>query len=537
MIMKKVVKLVPFFILFLVVGIYIGIVVSDYFALTEKKQQIKKISDVLNFTEKYYVDSVSSKKLAEDAIKGMFTSLDPHTVYISQKDEAAEEESFRGNFEGIGVEFQIIKDTITVVSPITNGPSELVGIVSGDRIVKIDNQNCIGLKNQDVMKKLRGTKGTQVNLTIYRPSTKKLIDFKIIRDKINIYSVDASLMYDKETGYITLTQFMETTTDEMKNALQDLTSKGMKRLVLDLRNDPGGYLYQASNVADLFLDGNKMIVFTKGRVKNADEEYRAEKTYPYEKIPLIVLVNRGTASASEIVSGAFQDWDRGLIVGETTFGKGLVQRPIQLSDGSAVRITIAKYYTPSGRQIQRDYKDKSSYYKEVVDRLETEGENVDHKTEKDTAKPKFKTKNGRIVYGGGGITPDYIVEAGTVSNYSVELRKNNAYYLFVRKYLDQNGSMLRNKYQDNLNKFVDEFNFSDSQLKEFTKFAETLKIKYDAAEFEKDKDNIRSRLKAFVGRDIFKNNGWYLTLLKSDRQFQKAITLFGEAEKISRLKE
>ncbi len=535
--MKKILKLLPYFIIVLVLGVYLGIILSDYIYLSDKKQQIKKIGDVLNFTEKYYVDSVSSQKLAEDAIKGMFSGLDPHTVYISQKEEASEEESFRGNFEGIGIEFQLIRDTITVVSAITNGPSESVGIISGDRIVKIDNQNCIGLKNQDVMKKLRGAKGTQVNLTIYRPSTKNLHNFKIIRDRINLNSVDASLMYDKETGYINLTQFMETSTDEMKSSLQDLLSKGMKRLVLDLRNDPGGYLYQASNIADLFIDGNKMIVYTKGRTKNADEEFRAEKSYPYEKIPLIILVNKGTASASEIVSGAVQDWDRGLIVGETTFGKGLVQRPIQLSDGSAVRITIAKYYTPSGRQIQRDYKDKGNYYKEVIDRLETEGENVDHKTEKDTVRPKYKTKNGRIVYGGGGITPDYIVEPGTVSNYSVELRKNNAYYLFVRKYLDQNGNMLKNKYQNNLKLFVDEFQFNDTQIREFARYAESLKVKFDAAGFEKDKEDIRSRLKAFVGRDIFKNNGWYLTLLKSDRQFQKAISLFSEAEKISGLKE
>jgi carboxyl-terminal processing protease len=317
--------------------------------------------------------------------------------------------------------------------------------------------------------------------------------------------------------------------------LKDLTSKGMKRLILDLRNNPGGYLNQAANIADMFIDGDKMIVYTKGRVKSSDDEFRAEKTYPYEKLPLVVLVNRGSASASEIVSGAIQDWDRGLIVGETTFGKGLVQRPFEFSDGSAVRITIAKYFTPSGREIQRSYKDKKKYYEEVIEREESEGANVDHKTEKDTVKPKYKTKNGRTVYGGGGITPDYIVESGKASNYSIELRRNNAYYQFVRKFLDKNGTKIRDQYKNDIKKFLKDFRFDDSALHDFTKYAETLKIKYDSKGFTSDKENIRKTLKAFIARDLYKNTGWYLTLLQSDRQFEKAINLFPEAQKISKL--
>jgi len=531
--MKKFLKIAPYLIVVLLVGIYLGIQLGNIFS--PDKKQVKKFADVLRVTEKYYVDSINSNKLTEGAIKGIFSDLDPHTVYISQQEQAAEEESFRGNFEGIGIQFQVINDTITVVSPILGGPSDLVGIISGDRIVKINGVSCVGWKNEDVIKKLKGKKGTTVNLDIYRPLTKTISNYKIIRDKINLFSVDASLLYDKETGYINLTMFSETSTDELKKALEELTKQGMKRLILDLRNNPGGLLTQASNIADLFIDGNKMIVYTKGRVKEFDEEYHAETTYPYEKIPLIVLINKGSASASEIVTGAIQDWDRGLVVGETSFGKGLVQRSFNLQDGSAVRITIARYYTPSGREIQRSYKDKKNYYEEVIDRVESETENIDHKTEKDSIKPKYKTKNGRIVYGGGGITPDYIINSDKNTNYSFELRKNNVYYLFVRKYLDQNGKMLKEKYHNDLSKFIKEFQFDESQMANFINFSNSLKVKFVAKEYEKDKNDIRERLKGYVARDLFNNTGWYMTLLKSDRQFQKAITLFGEAKKISGL--
>ena len=531
--MKNIWKQLPIFLLVLVIGVYLGIRFSN--SLSKERRQLNKFEKIFGYTEDYYVDSVKSKKLVEDAIRGMFSELDPHTVYISPEEEKTSEEEFRGNFEGIGVEFQIINDSITVVSPITGGPSESVGIISGDRIVKIDGTNCVGWKNEQVIKRLRGNKGTGVDLTIFRPSSKSLINFHVVRDKINLYSVDASLLYDNETGYINLTRFSETTKDEMTSALKELASKGMKRLILDLRNNPGGLEYQATEVADFFIDGNKTIVTNKSRVREFDKEYHAEAAYPYEKIPLIILVNKGSASASEIVSGAIQDWDRGLIVGETTFGKGLVQQPFQFSDGSAVRITIARYYTPSGREIQRSYKDKKKYFEEVMDRQELQGENVDHKTEKDSTKPKFKTAGGRIVYGGGGITPDYFVENKKVSNYSVELRKNNVYYQFVRKLMDKNGAQIKSKYQNNLQKFVKEFQISDEQMQSFIKFAESLKVKYDSKGYSAYKEEIRARLKAFVARDMFKNNGWYLTLLQFDPQFQKAMSLFGEASRIAGL--
>ncbi len=530
--MKNYLKQLPTIIIVLMLGIFIGIKYSDIVVFSGNKEEIKKISDVLNKTEKYYVDSVDSKKLVEDAINGMFSELDPHTVYISQTEQTASEEQFRGNFEGIGIEFQIINDTITVASPITGGPSEVAGIISGDRIVKINGKSSVGLTNEKVIKSLRGKKGTRVELTIFRPSTKKETNYNITRNTINLYSVDVALMYDREIGYVNVTRFSETTTDELQNALNDLSKKGMKKLILDLRNNPGGYLDQARSVTDLFLSENKLIVSIRGRGNELLEQLIAETDDAYENIPLIILVNMGSASASEIVAGAVQDWDRGLIVGETTFGKGLVQRPMLLNDNSAVRITFARYYTPSGRTIQRDYKDKKKYVEELMNQDDVEINNINHDVEKDSNSQRYKTKFGRTVYGNGGITPDYIIESGFSTEYSNELRKNNIYYQFVRNYLDKNGVAVRNKYANNLNKFIDEFGFNENEMKDMIKFAETNKVKFVQADYVKDKELIKTRLKAFVARDLFNDIGWYSVLLRIDNQFIKSSKLFDEAVKL-----
>jgi carboxyl-terminal processing protease len=288
-------------------------------------------------------------------------NLDPHSLYISAKDFSSVEESFRGDFEGIGIEFQIVNDTLTVVSPITGGPSELLGILPGDRIVKINDENCVGITNEQVRDKLRGKAGSKVKISISRIGVKDLIDYEITRDKIPLYSVDVHLLLKDSIGYVSVSRFSETTYDELTEALKDLKRKGMKELMLDLRGNPGGYLSQAVDMADLFIDDEKKIVYTKGRREDTNKEYFASKPSAYEKIPLIVLINHGSASASEIVSGAIQDWDRGLIIGETSFGKGLVQQQFTLPDNSAIRLTTSKYFTPSGRLIQRDYKDKKKY--------------------------------------------------------------------------------------------------------------------------------------------------------------------------------
>lgn len=530
----------PFLFLVLTIGALIGIQLEKVFSGDNLRESIRKFNDVLTYTEKYYIEEVDTQKLVEAALNGMFNQLDPHSVYIPAKEFTAVEESFRGDFEGIGIEFQIVNDTLTVVSPITGGPSEQLGILPGDRIIKIDGNSVIGITNDEVRQKLRGKAGTKVNVTIARPGVSKQLEYTIVRDKIPIYSVDAHFMIDDKTGYVSVSRFSETTFDELTNALKDLNSKGMKQLLLDLRGNPGGYLNQAVQIADLFIDGKKKIVYTVGRRSEFNEEYFASETYPYENIPLVVLINRGSASASEIVSGAVQDWDRGLVVGETSFGKGLVQRQFQLFDNSAIRLTISEYFTPSGRLIQRDYKnkkDKQDYYSEISDREESEGENIEHTAEKDSTKPTYKTLiKKRTVFGGGGITPDYIVKSETLTEYTQNLLKENLFYSFVLSYLDTHSNEIKKKFGDNLSKFRREFIISPELLNSFINFAKTKKVEFNQSDLDKDKDYITARLKAQIARNFWKNDGWYSVLLEGDTQFKKALELFNEAKDLANLK-
>jgi carboxyl-terminal processing protease len=343
----------------LVIGIIIGVNLNNLFSSDDIYVQIMKLNDVLNLARKNYVDKIDTQTLVEAAIEGMLGILDPHSVYIPAKAMERVNEDIRGSFEGIGIEFTIINDTINVVTPISGGPSEQLGIMAGDKIIKINDTSAIGLKNEDVVRKLRGPKGTKVKVTILRAGVKEPLEFVITRDKISIYSVDVAVMVAKDVGYIYINRFSETTDREFKEAVSKLRAQGMKKLILDLRNNPGGLLSEAVKIADEFLPQGKLIVYTKGRLPEYNEEFYATSSGELEKIPVVVLVNQGSASGSEIVAGAIQDWDRGLIVGDTTFGKGLVQRQFPLNDGSAIRLTTARYYTPSGRLIQKPYEGKN----------------------------------------------------------------------------------------------------------------------------------------------------------------------------------
>jgi carboxyl-terminal processing protease len=531
-------KRIPSIVIILTIGIVLGIQIEKIFSGDSLRDGVQKLNDVLSYTEKYYIEEVDTPKLVEAALKGVMDELDPHSFYIPADDFTSIEESFRGDFEGIGIEFQVVNDTLTVVSPIIGGPSEALGILPGDRIIKIDGEECIGITNDEVREKLRGEAGTKVTVSIFRTGIFELIDYKITRDKIPIYSVDVKLMIDDKTGYVSVSRFSETTYDELTDALKVLKQNGMKQLILDLRGNPGGYLSQAVDIADLFIDGKKKIVYTIGRKEDTNEEYFASLPSAYESMPLIILINHGSASASEIVSGAVQDWDRGLIVGETSFGKGLVQRQFSLSDNSAIRLTISEYYTPSGRLIQRDYKSKDNvekYYSEIID-AEAEGDNTDHQVEKDSTKPIFKTDGGRIVYGGGGITPDFIFKAESLTDYTRELLRNNIFYQYTLQYIENNGDKLKNLYSTDLNKFNSEFNFSDSELNKFILFAESKEVKMKEKDLQIDRDYISARLKAQIARNYWKNEGWYTVILEVDSQLENALDLFDEAKELADLK-
>lgn len=505
-------------------------------------EQLSKFKDVLSLTEKYYVEDVDTKNLTEHAITGFLNELDPHSVYIKPQQMQKVTEDFQGRFEGIGVEFSIVNDTITVVQPIGGGPSASLGIMSNDKIVRIDGKSSVGFTTEQVMKGLKGPKGTKVSVSIHRTGNKELLEFEIIRDVIPLYSVDVSTMLNDKVGYINVTRFAETTNKEMVAALSKLKAQGMKQLVLDLRSNPGGYLDQAVKMSDLFLEADpsgapRKVVYTLSRRNEYNEEYFAyTNSNEYEKMPLIILISNGSASASEIVSGAMQDWDRGLIVGETSFGKGLVQRQFPLADGSALRLTISRYYTPSGRLIQRSYENKDKYQEEAFTREEEEGENIEHKeSAADTSRPKFKTSKGRVILGGGGITPDFIVKPGNITKYSVQLNRRNMFYEFIAGYLTRSGDKIKNSYKSDLIKFNKDFVIDEAMMNEFIAFAKEKKIEFVEADFKKDKDYIEARLKAYIARNFWNNEGWYSVLLGIDTQVKKAISLFPEAEKFARL--
>jgi carboxyl-terminal processing protease len=516
------------------VGLLAGAMLNTLFSGDTVKEQVLKFSHVLNLTLKNYVEDVDTQKLTEAAINGMLGQLDPHSVYIPASQVQRVQEEFQGSFDGIGVEFQVLNDTLLVVAAIVGGPSEALGIQSGDKIVKIDDSTAIGITQEQVPKKLRGPKGTKVRVTILRAGIKEPLDFEITRDRIPLYTVDTSFMLDDVVGYIRVTRFAATTHEEFTENVTKLRQQGMKRLILDLRDNAGGFLEQAFKMADELMPQGRKIVYTKGRQNQFDDEFRSTGAGRFQDVSLILLVNSGSASASEIVAGAVQDWDRGLIVGETTFGKGLVQRQYELPDGSALRITIARYYTPSGRLIQRPYsKDRMKYQREIIEREETEGENLSHDVEKDSTHPVFKTMGGRKVYGGGGITPDYIVKSGRLNEYTVQLWLKQVFLQFAVKYADVHAAELKREYGKDPVKFVGRAAVTDEMLDELLALAKAKGIEFKKDLYEKDRHYITAYMRAFIARRLWGNEGWSRVMLAEDSQFSKALSLFPEAERIA----
>jgi carboxyl-terminal processing protease len=518
-----------------VVGILAGAMLNNLISGDNIYVQLDKFKDVLSITEKYYVEDVDTQKLTEGAINGIMEQLDPHSVYIPASHLPKVNEEFQGSFEGIGIEYQVLNDTLLVVAPIVGGPSEALGIQSGDKILRINDTTSIGITQAGVMQKLRGPKGTRVRVSILRSGIKDLLEFEIIRDKIPLYTVGAAFMIDDKIGYVNVTRFAAKTHDEFVEAVGKLKQAGMQRLVLDLRENAGGYLEQAFKMADELMPKGRKIVYTKGRRPEFDDEYIASGSAKFADVSLIVLISNGSASASEIVAGAVQDWDRGILVGETTFGKGLVQRQFDLKDGSAFRLTTARYYTPSGRLIQRPYDgDRLKYQQQAFERNEAEGENVTHEAEKDSSRPRFKTAGGRVVYGGGGITPDYIVKSDRLSEYAIQLLSRQVFLEFADKYLDHHKAQLKQEYGENSKQFAAEFEVTQDLLDNVLAIAKARGIEFKKDLYEKDLKYIKAFVKRTIAKTLWGNEGYARVMIAVDNQFKKAASLFPEAEEIAR---
>lgn len=409
-------------------------------------------------------------RLTEDAIRSMMSTLDPHSVYIEPEDNERIQEEFAGKFQGIGIQFNIINDTITVVTAISGGPSDLLGIRSGDRIIQIEDSTAVGFTNEDVVKRLRGEKGTEVDVTIMRPGVSSLLEFTIIRDDIPLFTLDSHYMLDERTGYVKINRFAATTHEEFITAVEDLKARGMDRIVVDLRNNPGGYMSQAIEIAEEFFPRGTVLVGTKSRHNRFNSEYSSRGDGALKDMHVIMLVNEGSASASEIVSGAIQDHDRGLIVGSRTFGKGLVQQQYELVDRSNIRVTISHYYTPSGRLIQKPFVEgREEYAYEIAAREHNARKDAMEFIEHVPDSLRFSTAAGRAVYGGGGIVPDVVVEedttlSGYLFNFMLAKRVD---FDFVRRYLDENGDAFRARWEADFDAFRADFSWSQDDLDAF----------------------------------------------------------------------
>ncbi len=531
----------------LVVGILIG---ATFFGGRrvggDVSRSSTKFKEILTYINRSYVDSVNTDSLVDYSITKMLEKLDPHTYYFPPQEADVARSQLESGFDGIGIEFNVFNDTLYVVTPLAGGPSETVGIQSGDAIIKANNNKLTGkdANSTNIFANLRGKRGTEVKLEVKRRGFKDLLKFTVVRDKIPQYSIDAAyLMEDKKTGYIKINRFTETTYDEFKQHMTDLKKQGMKQLLLDLRGNPGGYMDRATDIVDELVGGKDVIVYTDGKdVRNNRKTY-AGNDGMFEKGAVVVMVDEGSASASEILSGALQDYDRALIVGRRTFGKGLVQQPIQLSDGSELRLTISRYYIPSGRSIQKPYeKGHLENYEHELDERGKSGEFFIADSIKNNPKMRFKTKGGRLVYGGGGVTPDIFVPRDTshITRYLLELYGKNILREYALSYANTNRKTLE---KQPFSSFLNGFVISDAMLEEVKKLANSSEIKFNAAEFGRSKEFIKLQIKANIARHIWQrnmknglNNEFYQIIYSQDPIVTTATKQFGKAEKLEREK-
>ncbi|MCF8372122.1 MAG: S41 family peptidase [Bacteroidales bacterium] len=530
---KKWVIIMPIILaLMLVVGIYIG---NGLKVENESSQffiypQTNKLNALLNYIEEEYVDSVSKNKLIEGAIPVILEELDPHSVYIPAEDLQETNESLQGNFDGIGIEFNILTDTVIVINTIVGGPSEKVGLMAGDRIVMVDDSLIagIGLSSNDVVKLLKGPGGTKVKVGIMRKNEPEIIDFEIIRDKIPMFSVDVAYMVDDSTGYLKMSKFSKNTYEEFIDAIKKLKAGGMQNLILDLRGNGGGFLDVAVNISNEFLDAGKLIVYHEGKARPKRESFSNANGMCINN-KLVVLIDEQSASASEILAGALQDNDRGIIVGRRSFGKGLVQEQTQFPDGSALRLTVARYYTPTGRCIQRPYGNGTfDYYHEVVGRFE-QGEFYDADSIRVADSLKYFTPKGKVVYGGGGIIPDIFVPVDTsgISDYFTRVRNRGYIYQFAFDYADQHREKLSEfKNYKELAKYLKR----KKLLNEFVAYTEKKGVKGKPDDIRYSTELINTLIIGQIVRNIFNDEGFYPIIQDVDMTLKKAIEII-ELEK------
>lgn len=543
--MKKIKVYFPFFIgIALAIGVYIGGNLnfnnkSILFSSNTKEAKIKKLINYINYD---YVDDVDIDELLDDAITNMLVKLDPHSVYIPKEELQQVTENMQGKFVGIGVSFLIYQDSISVSTVIEGGPSERAGIKAGDRIIYAGNDTLFGKKllkiagvleseegtiladrkvSAAILKSLKGASETTVNVSVYRRSSDEVIEFPIIRGEVALKSVSAHYMINTTLGYIKVDRFARTTFDEFKEDLEELISKGMKSLILDLRGNPGGFMDIANSIVDEFLEDGKLIVFTKNKRGEVDKSYATQRG-DFEEGDVYVLIDQNSASASEIVAGALQDNDKGTIVGRRSFGKGLVQQEMDLGDGSAVRLTISRYYTPTGRSIQKPYSKEtiSSYGNDYAERIHN-GELISRDSIKVNDSLKFTTPKGKIVYGGGGIIPDVFVSIDTLSTYSGKLY--NGLNDFTFEYIDRHRAVMQ---AWELNDFVANF---DKDNKVFNKYVDQLDLNTPMS--PKERKNLKLYFNAFIARNLFDNTGYFMITQVNDNMVLKVLELENEKNK------
>lgn len=538
---------IVFGVLVLAAGVLLGMQLESALS-DDTRAALKKLEHAFLVINERYVEDVDSGALAEHALEGMLDELDPHSVYIDAETMRRVEEDFSGGFEGIGISFEFVEgeqgqDTLIVLSVIPEGPSEEVGLHSGDRIIEVDGQSTIGFETADVQRTLKGPRGTSVDIVVVRPGHSDPIDFTIIRDRIPLYAVDVAYMIDEVTGFIKINRFSGTTHREFRDAVGRLKSQGMQRLMLDLRGNSGGYMEMAVQLSDEFLPDDALIVSQKGRIRDANHSFFGTSAGLLEDEPIIVLVNEASASASEIVAGALQDHDRGLVVGRRTFGKGLVQQQHALPDGSAMRVTIARYYTPSGRLIQTPYVsgDREEYLN--LKREMHENTALLSAQEIMDGVPDsliYETVGGRAVMGGGGILPDFIVDVDSASLFLREILIRDVANTYARMWYDREGEVLAARWGDQRDGFLESFEIPETEYQGFLDYARVRGIQigtgtdaFDHAEIEADRPYLEARIKARLAVRLFDLEAFYPIMHPEDRTLQEALRLWPEAKNIA----